>query len=72
MARRKPCNRFSLYRHRQQRTKNLFSILLRGPDLAQNGTQNPHVLQYIPFFPCRFVPTEARSLQIVKQVLRQY
>jgi len=45
--------------------KNVFKILLRDPDLPLNGTQHPHVLKYIPVFPCRLATTAGRSLQIV-------
>jgi hypothetical protein len=50
-----------------QTCKNLFMILLRGSQLALNCTQNPHVLKYIPVFPCSLVPTDARSLQIINR-----
>jgi hypothetical protein len=46
---------------------NLLMILLRGRDLALNRTQNPHVLKYIPVFPCGLLPTDARSLQIISR-----
>lgn len=47
-------------------------ILLRGRDLAPNGTQNPHVLEYISVSPCRLAPTDARSLQILNTFLKSY
>jgi hypothetical protein len=37
--------------------------------LPLNGTQHPHVLKYIPVFPCRLATTEGRSLQIVNTFL---
>jgi hypothetical protein len=48
------------------------TILLRDPDLPLNGTQHPHVLKYIPVFPCRLATTEGRSLQIVNTFLAHH
>jgi len=38
-------------------------------DLALNRTQNPHVLKYIPVFPCGLVPTDAPLATDHKQIL---